>query len=476
MLKLILVYTLALSIFTLDALHAQQCHFRQVSSKTGHSAGIAEDGKLYGWGANTQGQLGIGNTSLTFESAPKLVNQDTDWKKVETGNSSAFSVALKNNGSLWFLGNNSWGADAGLSSSINNYLTPTSITPSFMWKDFSTGFFRVIGIKNDNTLWGWGNNDAGCLGILVNIGQVDTPTQIGVDNDWSKVSCGLTHTLALKSNGTIWACGYNNVGQLGNGSSGPGTYSDALIQVGSDNDWAEILAGAGFSLAIKSDGTLWAWGLNETSQLGDGTTTNQLAPIQIGADTNWKSLGYSGFSAAAIKIDGTLWTWGLGAQGQLGNGSTSNASVPTQIGVDNDWLSVGGGGGYGFAGTTGDHYLALKQSNELYSWGVNQSGALGSNDSLNVNIPTTICNTVSTHNYKNDKSIKIFPNPANNKITVESNHPIKSLALLNVFGQVLQYQEDSAQMDIPDLPNGTYSVQIVTQGNHFAHRLIIVSK
>ena len=138
MLKLIKVYTLALSILTLDALHAQQCHFRQVSSKTAHSLVIAEDGKLYSWGANTQGQVGLGNTSLTFEFAPKLVNQDDDLKKVETGNSSAFSVALKNNGSLWFFGNNSWGADAGLSSSINNYTTPTSITPTFNWNDYST--------------------------------------------------------------------------------------------------------------------------------------------------------------------------------------------------------------------------------------------------------------------------------------------------------------------------------------------------
>lgn len=475
MLKLIQVYTFALSIITLDALHAQQCHFRQVSSKTAHSLGVAENGKLYGWGVNIQGQLGLGTTMLS-EPTPKLVNQDTDWKKVETGNNSAFSVALKNDGSLWFFGNNSWGADAGFSSNINNYTTPISITPTFIWNDYSTGFFRVIGIKNDNTLWGWGNNEGGSLGLSANTSEVNTPTQIGLDNDWSKISCGLFHTLALKSNGTIWACGYNNVGQLGNGNSGTGTYSDALIQVGSDNDWMEILAGAAFSLALKTDGTLWAWGLNETSQLGDGATTNQLVPIQIGADTNWKSLGYSGYSAAAIKTDGTLWTWGLGAQGQLGNGSSSNASVPTQVGVDSDWISVSGGGGYGFAGTTGDHYLALKQDNELYSWGVNQSGALGNNDSLNVNVPTTICNTVSTNNFNNDNSIKIFPNPANGKINVESNHSIKSLALLNVFGQILLYQEDSAQMDISDLPNGTYSVQIMTQGNHLAHRLVIVTK
>ncbi|MBK7227177.1 MAG: hypothetical protein IPH96_17850 [Saprospiraceae bacterium] len=101
-------------------------------------------------------------------------------------------------------------------------------------------------------------------------------------------------------------------------------------------------------------------GNNQEGVLGDGTTINRLQPTQIGTDRDWKSLGYSGYSSAAIKTNGTLWTWGFGAQGQLGNGSKMSALVPTQIGSDTDWKIVSGGGGFGFAGTTGDHYLALK--------------------------------------------------------------------------------------------------------------------
>ncbi|MBK7227199.1 MAG: hypothetical protein IPH96_17970 [Saprospiraceae bacterium] len=120
----------------------------------------------------------------------------------------------------------------------------TYTAQNISWKDFSTGFFRILAIRDDNTLWGWGNNEGGSLGIY-STRPISTPTQVGSANDWSKISCGINHTLALKSNGTIWVCGSNNVGQHGNGTSMNGSFSDKFIQVGSDNNWTEILAGAG---------------------------------------------------------------------------------------------------------------------------------------------------------------------------------------------------------------------------------------
>lgn len=457
--RLMSIYFVLLYAVFNNCIQAQQCYFKQVSSKSGHSLGITEDGKLYGWGSNIQGQIGLGTNTIS-EPTPKLVNQDTDWKKVETGNSSSYSVALKNNGSLWFFGNSSFRADAGFASTVTNYLIPTSITPTFIWKDFSTGYFRIIGLRNDNTLWGWGNNDGGCLGILGNTGQVNTPTQIGIDNDWSKISCGLFHTLALKSNGTLWGCGYNNVGQLGNGMSGNGIFSATFVQIGNDSDWSEILAGAGFCLAIKTDGTLWGWGSNETGQLGNGTTTNSLVPIQIGTDNDWKSLGYSGYSSAAIKNNGSLWTWGLGSNGQLGNGSNVNALVPTQVGTNMDWKLVTGGGGYGFSGLTGDHYLALKQNNELFSWGINQNGSLGNNSSSNKNIPTSICNTVSSVEFGKAEYVSVYPNPANTIINIMSETPVENITITNMFGQEIKKQKNSQQVDISEVECGSYLLKI----------------
>lgn len=455
MTRIISIFIFALYTLINNCIYAQQCNFIQVSSKSSHSLGITNDGKLYGWGSNGQGQLGLGATTVS-EPIPKLVNQDNDWKKVETGQNSFYSVGLKNNGSLWLWGgnfNNSLG-------NYTNHLLPVQIATNFNCKDFSTGYWRIMALRDDNTLWGWGDNDGGCLGVGSTINIIGTPTQVGNDDNWTKVSSGLFHTLALKSNGTIWACGYNNTGQLGNGTSGNGTFSEVFVQVGSENNWNDILACAGFNLAIKTDGTLWAWGNNETGQIGDGTTINKLVPTQIGTDTDWKSLGYSGYSAAAIKANGTLWTWGLGAQGQLGNGSTLSASVPTQIGTDMDWEIVTGGGGYGFAGTTADHYLALKQNNELYSWGINLSGALGNNTTNNVNVPTSICNTVSSVELLIEEDVSIFPNPTNNIIHVESESQIKNLTVLNIFGQEIKKQANSKQVDISGFENGTYLLKI----------------
>jgi alpha-tubulin suppressor-like RCC1 family protein len=451
----------------------QQCEFKQASSKSSHALGITPSGKLFGWGSNSIGQIGLG-TVATGVGSPSLVNSDTDWKKVETGNASSFSIALKNNGSLWFFGNNSYNSDAGFSNSIS-YLTPTSITPNFVWKDFSAGYFRVAAIRDDNTLWGWGNNGGNCLGIAGSA-QVDMPTKIGADNDWSKVSCGLFHTLALKSNGTIWACGYNNVGQLGNGSSGTGTFAPTLTQVGTDTDWKEILAAAAFCLAIKTDGTLWAWGLNETGQLGDGTIINKLVPTKVGTGTDWKSIGYSGYASAAIKTNGTLWTWGLGSNGQLGNGSTSNALTPTRIGTQTDWAAVFGGGGYGFAGTTGDHFLALKQNFALYSWGVNQNGTLGNSTVMNSNVPNTICNTVQIDQVEYENDIKISPNPASESIQVMTNVEISNLILINMLGKVVKRQRISTELNVSDLQNGLYILQIETTDRSIYQKKVLVAK
>jgi alpha-tubulin suppressor-like RCC1 family protein len=286
-----IIYTLLLNLA-----FGQQCNFIDVSSKSGHSLGITEEGKLFSWGGNSQGQLGLGNKT-TAELIPKSVNQESDWKKAETGQSSFFSIALKNNGSLWLWGGN-FNSALG---NYTNYLIPTQTAQNFKFKDFSAGYWRIMAIRDDNTLWGWGDNDAGCLGVGSTSNIITTPTQVGNEDKWSKVSCGLFFTLALKTDGTLWVCGSNNVGQLGNGTFGSGMFSNVFEQVGSENNWREILACAGSNLAIKKDGTLWAWGFNETSQLGDGTTINRLVPTQIGTDTDWQSLGYSGFSSAAIR-------------------------------------------------------------------------------------------------------------------------------------------------------------------------------
>lgn len=181
---------------------------------------------------------------------------------------------------------------------------------------------------------------------------------------WSKISSGLYHTIAVAGDGTLWAWGYNNSGQLGDG-----TYVNKTVptKIGTATDWVSVGAGYYHSFAIKANGTLWAWGYNNLRQLGNNSTNNILTPIQIGTDTNWlKVSGGEGFSVG-LKTDGTLWTWGSDDQGQMGSGLGTQYPVPYQLGTATDWSDVDAGR---------YHIIALK-NNKIYTWGSNGNGQVG---------------------------------------------------------------------------------------------------
>ncbi len=183
--------------------------------------------------------------------------------------------------------------------------------------------------------------------------------------DWAQVSAGSYHTLALKADGSLWAWGWNFFGQLGTG-----TTTDRLIpvQIGTATDWAQVSASHSNSLALKTDGSLWAWGDNGYGQLGDGTTTPQFAPIQIGTDTDWAQVITGHSHSLAVKTDGSLWAWGLNSEGQLGDGTMTDQHAPVQIGTDTDWAQLSAGHA---------HNLALKADGSLWAWGRNNHGQLG---------------------------------------------------------------------------------------------------
>ena len=152
-----------------------------------------------------------------------------------------------------------------------------------------------------------------------------TPVKIGSDTDWTAIAAGSGHSLALKSDGTLWAWGDNSYGQLGDG-----TTDNKIIptKVGSNTDWTAIAAGSGHSLALKSDG-IWSWGDNSYGQLGDGTTDNKIIPTKVGLDTSWKAIASGSYHSLALKT-GTLWAWGDNTYGQIANGTMADQTTPLQ--------------------------------------------------------------------------------------------------------------------------------------------------
>ena len=211
---------------------------------------------------------------------------------------------------------------------------------------------------------GLGGNEAGQLGIGTTQPQ-SVPVQVGRDRDWKSVSGG-SHTLALKTDGTLWAWGLNANGLLGDGRGGTKQYDfnsfnrSVPVQIGTEKDWVAVSAGENHSVALKADGTLWSWGASFYGQLGDGTTGRSFTPEKIGDSVDWKMAKAGANHTVALKTDGSLWAWGFNTKGQVGNGTTTDQLVPVRIGRANDWVQVWGGI---FCS------LALKADGSLWVWG-----------------------------------------------------------------------------------------------------------
>ena len=147
---------------------------------------------------------------------------------------------------------------------------------------------------------------------------------------------GPDHVLAVKNDGTVWAWGYNGYGQLGDGTT---TEQNLPVQVPGLSGvitWARAAA-AHHSLAVKGDGTLWAWGYNENGQLGDGTTTRRPSPVQVGASPGVVAASAGNYHTLALKGDGTVWAWGFNGYGQVGDGTTTERHTPVQVSGLTTW-------------------------------------------------------------------------------------------------------------------------------------------
>jgi alpha-tubulin suppressor-like RCC1 family protein len=197
--------------------------------------------------------------------------------------------------------------------------------------------FGVPARKNVPTLWVWGSNGSGQLGLgTAGVGR-SVPVVVDRGMNWSSVSAFSNHSLAVKTTGTLWAWGSNGIGQLGLGDTAT---RSSPVQVGTDTNWASVSAGSAHALAVKTTGTLWAWGFNSSGQLGFGDTTNRSSPVQVGTDTDWASVSAGGAHTLAVKTTGTLWAVGNRANGRLGISYIGNVSSPVQVGTAENWNSA----------------------------------------------------------------------------------------------------------------------------------------
>ncbi|MGH2754652.1 MAG: RCC1 domain-containing protein [Actinomycetota bacterium] len=354
---------LAVLVSLLDAASTNAMDRRAVAG-----AGAASD-KVWGWGRNDGGQLGDG-TKVT-RMAPVRVGELTGIVDVAAGH--FHSLAVGADGTVW-----SWGEDPAHSVGMNEVScedspptrSPVQVDGLADVAEVSTGDFFSVARKSDGTVWAWGLNHRGVVGSDDVLGcdpypAYFGPRQVGGLSEVVEVDVGTGHTLALKSDGTVWSWGGNDEGELGDGTtqwrSTPGRV-DGLIGI------VDISAGPAFNLALSSDGSVWAWGRNYDGQLGDGTTTDRMAPVRVSGLSDVVSVEGGGSHSLAILSSGTVQAWGGNANGELGNGTRIDRSTPGPVQNLTKVVQVS---------ADAYHGLAVRSDGSVWAWGMNMHGEIG---------------------------------------------------------------------------------------------------
>ena len=373
----------------------QEVRDKQLASEWSYIAD-ADPGSLYTWGFAEYGALGNNTGSNNHKSSPTQIGTQVTWTALTIGNTSS---GIKSDGTIW-----TWGLGSNGQLGINvagpngKRSSPTQIPGTY--GSIVTSIYHSVFVKTNGTMWTAGRNQQGQLGQNTggyNVGRRSSPVQIP-GTGWNTTqgatyatnACGDGGIIHVKTDGTMWVWGQNQNSQLPVNGVAPYGFSSPT-QVGTDTDWGYGTGkiggnGDGTTFNIKTDGTLWGWGLNDGGVLGNqgmSPTGHRSSPIQIGTDTNWSWIppngGFSGYNImmAAIKTDGTLWSWGWQKLGALGHnehggpsGDSDPYSSPKQVGTDTTWSKIGLGA---YA------CYATKTDNTMWAWGYNYLGKLGIN-------------------------------------------------------------------------------------------------
>jgi alpha-tubulin suppressor-like RCC1 family protein len=354
--------------------------FVRVAAGFEHGLGISRSGKLWAWGANDLAQTGgpvagAENCGINCFSRPvAVVGATGTWVDVAAGVYQ--SAAIDAGGALWM-----WGTipQSG-ATPARPWNGPVTVDASTDWVQVAVGQHHALGRKADGTIWAWGINNAGQLGTGVPVGNALqlTPTQIGTDTDWAFVAAGQSSSFAIKTDGTLWAWGLDNVGALGIGGA---VVVELPTQVGTDSDWLTVSTWLRHTAAVKTDGSLWAWGVNDYGEVGVGMPgMTYKTPQRVGVDTDWDAVAVGQESTTARKRDGRLYTWGRSPW--IGQGNSGDLWVPTQLGAETLWdVTLESGAGF---------TVAPRWDGRVAGWGANQHGQLGDGTLMQRFAPTLL--------------------------------------------------------------------------------------
>lgn len=370
-----------------------------IAAGRGHTLALTDDGQLWGWGANESYQLGDDFRGFTLTPRPILTNMV--WQAVTAAGD--HSLAIRDDGTLWGWGSNYYW-ESGNDSAYSGCL-PQLIQGQFNWMAVTAGQSHSVVLRDDGSLWAWGWGYVGDGWDR----YFTVPQPIEPEMRWIQVATTgaeyqdvLAHTLAIRNDGTLWAWGANDNGQLGDASE---VYTGRKPrQVLSDGIWRSISTGLRHSMAIRADGSLFAWGSNDARQLGLPSLGRTYTPALVDSNTTWNAVAAGYLHTIAIRADGTLAMWGDASRRQFDNwrhftsGSLADMRWTTvaagyggtiAVSTNDDlamisgsyfasfstkakWISAAAGGRF-----TGDHFAAINEDGALWTWGKNNAGQLG---------------------------------------------------------------------------------------------------
>lgn len=400
-------------LFSAGAAHAQ-IPANSFAASTNHSASIKPDGSLWTWGINFEGQLGNGTTAATAEPTRVLADDpNTTWAQVATGTS--HTLALTTDGRLYAWGRN---AEGQLGDNTTAQRTaPTAVklpaeAGQLQWKQIATGTSHSLALTTDGRLYTWGYNHNGQLGTGYarnRTAPVEIPLPPAAANTtWAQVTAGNNHTLALTADGRLFAWGGNAYGQLGFGSTAPSLLPVAvgISKKTAKLRWAHVAAGRFHSVAVTTDGRLYAWGSNRFGQLADADDFQHSTPTAVSLPARWARVVWKQAAAGdahslALSADGRLIAWGNNCAGQLGDGGTARQLQPVAVALPLNttgamWTQVASGS---------FHTMAYTSDGRLGAWGCNAFGQLGDGTTTHRSRPVLQDPALTARTYPAEKNI-----------------------------------------------------------------------
>ena len=340
------------------ATHFARAAEPMISGGYTHNLAVRADGTVWGWGMNDIGQLGFQPQQKDF--SPLQIQGMSDVVRVAAAG--FFSLFLKADGTVWSCGQNIFG-ELGTGKDEYYIIQPELVSSLSDVIDIKTGYKHALALKTDGTVWAWGLNNFGQLGNGTTEDQ-RSPVQVLNLTDVIAIAAGENHSFAVKSDGTLWAWGNGNRGELGHGTD---TSEDTPVQVTGVSGITAVAAGRWHSIALRADGTVWSWGSATFGQLGGGDIGTREWPEMIASLTDVRTISSGLQHCIAIKYDGSVWAWGMNDNGRLGVGITEQQDLPVRITALPQGTAISAGN---------DHSLVMTPDGAVWNFGDNSQGQL----------------------------------------------------------------------------------------------------